>query len=113
MNARVALRFRVGAFVAEETVTVTVVDAVTPGFDILEAAVHVLYYELPQWQVPVLENGVVARHEQVPYLTLRDHTDANRIHYFEDTDQRGPEWLKEFVVKAELLEFLNLEGRRK
>lgn len=102
MTARVKLQFRSAAYAGETTVTV--VDEYMRGFHLLERAVQVAYYQLPTRIVVTVAVSVEPEETLIPYLELHDKDDVNRTYYFDDDDLRGPEWLKEFVVKAEIVE---------
>lgn len=98
MRYRVALKFQSAANIAERTVEF--VDATLIGLDVIETAVHVAYHQLPQRLIPLAAGHA----EMMAYLELHAPGDVSRLQYFDDTDLRGPEWLKEFVVKAEIME---------
>lgn len=73
------------------------------GFNAFEWALTEACDQLP-WRIVAPENDAEGDMEKMVYLTLHKNGDVNQTEYFEDADLRGPEWLKEFVVRAEIVE---------
>ena len=102
---------RAGAY--ERTMIVPVWRDDVHGFDAIEEGMKHAYQNLPARHVANNSHGPIApiervydelALEQIPYLELHAGKFFPKRCYIEDTDLRGPEWLKEFVVKAEILE---------
>lgn len=96
----VRLRLQSGSY--QKALDVQIVsDAAELGFYAMENAIGEAYQHLPSRDVPADPDDATAGTERMAFVELNDAEGNRRI--VEDTDLRGEEWLKEFVVAAEIV----------